>query len=48
MQTTHMQKWPVEKEKNIKIEPRIEVLFVFEVVPSVLGHCWLGVRSASD
>ena len=31
MPSTHMPKWPVEKEKHIKIEPRIYVLFVFEL-----------------
>ena len=31
MHSTHMPKWPDVKEKHIKIEPRIYVLFVFEL-----------------
>jgi len=32
VQSTHIPKWPVIKEKHIKVEPRIYVLFIFELV----------------
>jgi len=38
----------LKKSKNIKIEPRIEVLFVFEVVPSALDTVGWAPGSASD